>query len=300
MKNQNNTPLVSIIVNCHNGEEYLNECISSIINQTYKNWELIFWDNMSNDSSYKILKNYSDNRIKYFKSKTFTSLYVARNLALEKASGDFISFLDTDDWWVNDKVQKQIKLFSNNKNLNVVYTNFYVFKQKRKKKKIISNKNLPTGKITQQLLNVYNMGGILTALVRKEVFEKTKFDSDYEIIADFDFFVKTSLNNVFDCIQEPLAFYRIHESNTIIKKIGLQIYETEKWLQKNSKINNLKDYSFNGVISTIQLLKIKRNLLEGKKIKAFKEIFKSPFYIKKYKFLFGIFLPVKILNIFVN
>ena len=95
---------------------------------------------MSNDSSYKILKNYSDNRIKYFKSKTFTSLYVARNLALEKASGDFISFLDTDDWWVNDKVQKQIKLFSNNKNLNVVYTNFYVFKQKRKKKKLFQTK----------------------------------------------------------------------------------------------------------------------------------------------------------------
>ena len=122
-------------MNAYNSEKYMKEAITSVLNQSYVNWELIFWDNMSNDSSYKILKNYSDNRIKYFKSKTFTSLYVARNLALEKASGDFISFLDTDDWWVNDKVQKQIKLFSNNKNLNVVYTNFYVFKQKRKKKK---------------------------------------------------------------------------------------------------------------------------------------------------------------------
>ena len=71
---------------------------------------------------------------------------------------------------------------------------FMFLNKNEKKKKIISNKNLPTGKITQQLLNVYNMGGILTALVRKEVFEKTKFDSDYEIIADFDFFPQPNIS----------------------------------------------------------------------------------------------------------
>ena len=61
-----NAPLVSIIMNCYNGETYLNESIESILSQTYKNWELIFWDNQSKDNSAKIFKNYKDIRLKYF------------------------------------------------------------------------------------------------------------------------------------------------------------------------------------------------------------------------------------------
>ena len=65
------TPLVSIIMNCHNGERYLAQSITSVLSQTYKNWELIFFDNKSNDQSKKILKTFLDKRIKYFKSKKF-------------------------------------------------------------------------------------------------------------------------------------------------------------------------------------------------------------------------------------
>ena len=63
--------LVSIIMNCHDGEIYLNESIESVINQTYKNWELIFYDNHSKDNSAQIIKKYNDKRIKYFYSKAF-------------------------------------------------------------------------------------------------------------------------------------------------------------------------------------------------------------------------------------
>ncbi len=62
-------PLVSIIMNCLNGEKYLSNAIDSVIKQTYKNWELIFWDNQSTDNSASILKRYKDKRIKYFYSK---------------------------------------------------------------------------------------------------------------------------------------------------------------------------------------------------------------------------------------
>ena len=64
-----NRPLVSIIVNCFNGEKYLNQCIQSIINQTYKNFEIIFWDNNSTDESQKIVSQFVDKRIKVFKTK---------------------------------------------------------------------------------------------------------------------------------------------------------------------------------------------------------------------------------------
>ena len=97
-------PLVSIIMNCFNGEKYLNESVESIIQQSYKNWELIFWDNDSQDDSKKIINKISDDRIKYFKSKKFNRLYKSRNLAIQNAKGEFISFLDISDKLTCDMV----------------------------------------------------------------------------------------------------------------------------------------------------------------------------------------------------
>ena len=110
-----NKPLVSIIMNCYNGEKYLKHSIKSIINQKYVNWELIFWDNKSTDNSAKILKKFKDKRIKYFYAKKKTVLYKARNLALKKAKGKFIAFLDVDDLWTKDKLSKQIPKFKDKK-----------------------------------------------------------------------------------------------------------------------------------------------------------------------------------------
>ena len=112
---KNNYPSVSVIMNCHNGEKYLKESVRSVINQSYKNWELIFWDNVSTDNSKEIVKSFVDKRIKYFYSKKFTNLYEARNLAIEKASCNYIAFLDTDDKWSADKLEKQINFLNNNK-----------------------------------------------------------------------------------------------------------------------------------------------------------------------------------------
>ena len=105
---KNIIPQVSVIMNCYNGEKYLKQSLNSLVSQSFKNWELIFWNNKSNDRSEKILKNFKDKRIKYFKSKNFTKLYRARNLAIQKAKGKYICFLDVDDWWVKQKLQMQI------------------------------------------------------------------------------------------------------------------------------------------------------------------------------------------------
>ena len=72
-------PLVSIIMNCYQGGRYLQFAIESVLTQTYQNWELIFWDNQSTDRSAEILKNYDDERIKYFYAPKHTLLYEARN-----------------------------------------------------------------------------------------------------------------------------------------------------------------------------------------------------------------------------
>ena len=102
-----NNPLVSIVMNCYNGEKFLSKSLRSIFSQSYKNWELIFWDNQSIDNSKNILNKFRDRRIRYFKSKRFQSLYSARNSAIIKTKGKYICFLDTDDWWEKDKIKKK-------------------------------------------------------------------------------------------------------------------------------------------------------------------------------------------------
>ena len=118
-------PLVSILMNCYNGQEYLKKALNSIINQKYKNWELIFWDNQSTDDSIKIFNSYKDKRFKLFRAKEHTILYEGRNLAIQKTTGELIAFLDTDDIWLPDKLLKQVDLFKNEE-VGLVYGNFWM------------------------------------------------------------------------------------------------------------------------------------------------------------------------------
>ena len=140
----NEKSLISIIMNCYNGETYLSESIKSVLSQTYKNWELIFWDNQSKDKSAEIFKSYKDIRLKYFYAQQHTTLYKARNLAIEKSKGDLIAFLDTDDLWEKDKLELQMHHF-NNSEVGLVFSNLWVLKKNFKNKKIYTKKNFQTG-----------------------------------------------------------------------------------------------------------------------------------------------------------
>ena len=145
-------PLVSVIMNCHNGEKYLEESIQSVISQTYDNWELIFWDNRSEDKSSEIFKKYQDKRFKYFYANKHTSLYEARNLAIQKSTGDFISFLDTDDLWEKQKLEKQMDYFDDH-SIGVVYSNYWLAKKDLRKKKINFRKRLYRGDVYNENKN---------------------------------------------------------------------------------------------------------------------------------------------------
>ena len=106
-------PLVSIIMNCYNGERFLQESIKSVLSQTYENWELIFWDNQSKDKSAEIFKSFNDKRLKYYFAEKHTLLSEARNEAIKRSTGEFVAFLDTDDYWERDKLELQLPLFKN-------------------------------------------------------------------------------------------------------------------------------------------------------------------------------------------
>lgn len=268
-------------MNCYNGEKYIKRAITSILNQTYQNWELIFWDNVSNDNSSKILKSFSDNRIKYFLSNKHEKLYKARNSALKMANGNFIAFLDTDDTWEKKKLETQLKEITS-KNADVNFTNYWEHKKNKKK---IFKKSLNAENIHSQILNSYPIG-ILTVLMRSDIFLKKNFsfNENFEIIGDFDLFYELSKDYKFCSISEPLATYYIHDNNLSIKKLDLEIAEFDSWILKNQeklhsvKNNILENQNLRVCNHLFRQKKLLINSLEIKKISNLKIKFK--FYLK--------------------
>lgn len=242
--------LVSVIMNCHNGEKFLRQSINSLLSQSYKNWELIFFDNVSKDKSIKIAKGFNDKRIKIYKTLKYMKLYSARNAALKKTKGKIICFLDTDDLWKKNKLKEQLKIFHKKKR-KVVYSNYLIRNQIKKKEYIFEKKLLPSGFITQNLLNK-NIIGIHTSMISKEIFKKIRFNSSYEIIGDYDFFLKLSLTEKIFSIQKPLAIYRHHTSNFSLKT-NVFLNELVRWKKENKKM--FKKFNFNRF--TFQIIKMK-------------------------------------------
>ena len=166
-------------MNCYNGEAYLCESIESVLSQTYKNWELIFWDNKSEDKSAEIFKSYKDKRFKYYYASQHTSLYDARNQAIEKSSGEFVAFLDTDDFWAKDKLELQIPFFKDLE-VGVVYGNLFIVNEKLNTKKIFLKRKKPRGFILSDLLKDY-CTGLVTLVIRKSFLDNYQpaFDNSF-------------------------------------------------------------------------------------------------------------------------
>ena len=293
---KNNQPLISIIINCFNGEKYLNEALNSIFDQSYNNWEIIFWDNQSTDSSAKIFKSYNDKRSKYFLSNKHTSLYEARNLAIEKAAGDFISFLDVDDMWEKNKLAKQIVYFDKN-GVGAVYSNYWILKKNVNKKKLFTNEKLPTGNIYKNLCHQYNIG-ILTIIIRKKFYlELTKkFDKRFSIIGDYDLILRLSKICIFECVQEPLAFYRLHGENYSNLYRNEEINEMEVWLNENKL--NLTVADLKKANQKLNYSRFMNYKIDGKYKKCFSVLLNLEMSILKIKSIIIFLVPIPIVKKF--
>jgi len=294
MKKQfNNQPLVSIIMNCYNGQAYLAESIQSVLSQTYENWEIIFWDNQSNDKSAKIFKDYKDDRLKYYCSPSHIEiLYKARNYALKKANGEFIAFLDVDDWWLPEKLEKQIPLFDD-LNVGLVYGNVKLFFEKKNKKKIYKKGNLPTGKILNELLNDYVIGSP-TYVVRKKSLESLEycFNDDFHIIGDFDFNIRLAAKWKVQCVQSVVAFARIHDKNLSLLHREKEIHELKVWfeLMKSNQLISSQS-NFNKVLLSAYYLETMQSIMNNGFVKSFLMVAKYPFCFNKTKLILALLLP---------
>lgn len=212
-------PLVSVVMNCHNSDTYLKEAIDSVLLQTYSNWEIIFWDNRSTDRSADIVKSYNEPRIKYHYSSRFTRLGEARNLALQKAQGEFIAFLDCDDLWMPEKLEKQIPLF-NDPEVGLVICDSIYFNQNGDSKRLYSVKKPPRGRAFRELLASYTIS-METAVLRKRALNSLTswFNPIFEVCEEADLFLRIAYSWKIDYVDEPLSKWRKHlASETNLKK----------------------------------------------------------------------------------
>ena len=117
---------VSVIIPVHNSEKYILECLNSVINQTYKNLEIIVIDDKSTDNSVDLIKSINDPRIKLIQLKENVGAGVARNKGIEISTGDYICFLDSDDYWKLKKIEKQMNFI---KDKPFIYSEYLYLKK---------------------------------------------------------------------------------------------------------------------------------------------------------------------------
>lgn len=243
-------------MNCYNGERFLKKTILSVLDQKYQNWELIFWDNQSKDGSKKILNLFKkDKRIKYYYAKSFSKLYKARNLAIKKAKGKYICFLDTDDFWKKNFLNtfiNQVKLQDH----DIICSKFEIYNQKKKVKRINEKKKIPKILSTQFLLNNYVIG-ILAIIIKRNILVKYNFNNKYDIIGDFDLFLRLSKKYKIHFINNSLAIYRHHGENLSLTRIDLYIDEVKSWLLFNKK-SSKNIYDFSSIELNLFKLRVKR------------------------------------------
>ncbi len=294
--------LISVIMNCHNSERYLSEAIESVLNQTYKNWEIIFWDNASTDKSADIFKSYKDDRLKYYYSGNFTSLGNARNLAIEKSSGEFIAFLDCDDLWYPLKLEKQIVLFED-KLIGIVISDTLFFNDKKIIKQHYKNFKPPTGNVFRHLLSSYFIS-LETAIIRKKALLELDhyFDERFEVIEEYDLFIRLCYHHHLGYVDQVLAKWRVHANSLTWKRPNLFNDETRIFLVKISKLipdfDNLYKKEKNEILDSINFKEALNEWSLGNKFKSRKIILSLNKKRKKAKLVYFLtfFLPFRIFD----
>lgn len=282
---------VSVIINFHNGEKYLATCIESVLNQKFENLEIILWDNASTDNSKNIVKKFQEKKIKYFRHPIKENLYKARNRAIDVSSGQLIAFLDCDDWWEEDYLSTREKYF-NDTNFDFFYSNTNIFYQKKKRKKLYKNFDLPSGKIFSDLAKDYFII-ISGTIFKRDLFNKYgKFNENYNLIGDYDFIMKISKFCNAHATNLPLLNYRIHGENFFSLNSKLYYEEFKDWYDKNNNDDfhfNQNKFFFENKLKFIEILFLLKK--KKKNISLFIKIIKHKVFLEKIKLLILFFLP---------
>lgn len=270
-------PTVSIILAVYNAEKYLDNCLISLIQQTYKNIEILCIDDCSTDNSYKILEEYSkkDSRIKIYRLPKNSKQGTARNKGLELAQGKYISFVDSDDFLALDFIEKTFNV-AEKTNCDIVVSNIKNFILERSENNIKQLQNLDSSYKTLELedgLHRYNFrlspsirSGPVAKLYKKEIIDKYKISFPQNLIQEdeaFHWFYMTRIRSLY-FIEEEL-YYRLIHSNSVMYNLNFNhkncldhlkiIKIIYKHLKDSGKLSRYKNKFRKHICSVIKNLK---------------------------------------------
>jgi len=210
MSEKTNNPTVSVIIPTYNRAKFLPRAVNSVLNQTFKDFELIIVDDASTDNTEEVVKTFKDSRIKYVKHRINKGGAAARNTGIKTSRGEYVAFLDDDDEWFKDKLEMQVKKFKDSsENVGLIYAHLYWVDQSSKE---ILVRNTPTlkGNVYKESL----AGCICTpsvALIKREVFVKSGlFDETLPSGQDGDMWIRISKFYEFDYVPKFLANRYVH------------------------------------------------------------------------------------------
>lgn len=292
-------PLVSVIMNCFNSSEYLQEAIESVYAQTFKSWEIVFWDNQSTDRSAEIAKSY-DNRLRYFLAPQHTELGVARNLALQQARGEYIAFLDCDDIFLKDKLKTQLPYMMSN-NYEISYGSIIVISQDGRNIKRRRVKNA-SGNIFGELLRHYEIS-MLSVIVKRSLLitEGLNFDTQLKYNPDFNLFMKIASRYRCGVIKQPLGKYRLVKGSLSARTVSIapiEIKYTLDELHTDQALRTRYAQSFKAAYSKLAYYRAVALLYQANRLGALKALWpiitsRVEYFILYILIIF--FVPVRII-----
>ena len=271
-----NPPLVSILMNCYNAEEFINNAIQSVLNQKYKNWELVVWDDASSDNTVYKIKKFNDKRIKLFTNQIHLGLGKSRVDATKELNGSLVSILDSDDYYHPDKLIKQVEIFEKFPNVSICATWVKVFNENHELVYLINGK-LENSKLKEKLIFV-NLLAHSSIMYRKNAAQKVGwYSNSLEYSQDYDLTLKLIKNDEIYLIRNILTYIIDRKkSMTNLKSLNsIVIKEKILILKKNMKfLLSKNDKAIIGSIIDIYLIKL--NIIEMKFffLKSFVELIK--------------------------
>ena len=242
-----NNLTIDIIIPNFNKAKYLSQCLDSIISQTYKNWKVYLIDDNSNDNSKEILSKYQNiENIKIFILKKNKGPAYCRNLGIQKSNSKLIAFLDSDDYWPEDKLEKQINYMLST-NCNFTYTDFcFFFNDNFKKKKMT---NLPSKYDYDTFLNHSSMS-TSSIIIKREILNSILFEkvNHEDYLFKCDLFKKGEIAYK---IKDTYVFYRINKNNRSSNKLKniISLWRINKEKNNLNLLANLKSIFFIGLNS---------------------------------------------------
>jgi len=230
----NKNPTVSVIIPTYNRAHLVGRAIQSVLNQTYKDFELIIVDDGSTDNTKEAVKEFQkkDKRIRYIRHKENKGGSATRNTGIRVANGEYIAFLDSDDEWLSEKLERQIGFFEQSTdNIGIVYCGYQYISDRTEK--IISEKP-PYKKVFNEidLVNMYKVK-TSTILIKKPIVSKIiGFDPLLESFQDWDFSLRVAKHCTFRQLSDILVRCYVHEDR-ITSNIKAKIRGLERVLEKH-------------------------------------------------------------------